>query len=180
MSTLDQYLTTPPTQVRLPSMDGRVALVPWADMLNHSCEVCSQISLFLRHLSFKICAGRNIFDFELSQNNLYVMQVETFLDYDKSSQGVVFTTDQQYQPGEQVKNIQISQIIIFSCHFRKRDSFPLSQVYYILPRLVLITSLCRYNILQSIYSDTVGQNVNSFGKLVASINAGFYIIWQEI
>ena len=26
-------------QVRLPSMDGRVALVPWADMLNHSCEV---------------------------------------------------------------------------------------------------------------------------------------------
>lgn len=52
--------------VRLPSMDGRVALVPWADMLNHSCEV------------------------------------ETFLDYDKSSQGVVFTTDQQYQPGEQV------------------------------------------------------------------------------
>ncbi|WOH03103.1 hypothetical protein DCAR_0522495 [Daucus carota subsp. sativus] len=52
--------------VRLPSMDGRVALVPWADMLNHSCEV------------------------------------ETFLDYDRSSQGVVFTTDRPYQPGEQV------------------------------------------------------------------------------
>ncbi|XP_043710422.1 ribulose-1,5 bisphosphate carboxylase/oxygenase large subunit N-methyltransferase, chloroplastic [Telopea speciosissima] len=52
--------------VRLPSMDGRVALVPWADMLNHSCEV------------------------------------ETFLDYDKSSQGIVFTTDRSYQPGEQV------------------------------------------------------------------------------
>ncbi|KAF2292464.1 hypothetical protein GH714_023100 [Hevea brasiliensis] len=52
--------------VRLPSMDGRVALVPWADMLNHNCEV------------------------------------ETFLDYDKSSKGVVFTTDQQYEPGEQV------------------------------------------------------------------------------
>ncbi|CAK9151854.1 unnamed protein product [Ilex paraguariensis] len=52
--------------VRLPSMDGRVALVPWANMLNHSCEV------------------------------------ETFLDYDKSSQGVVFTTDRPYQPGEQV------------------------------------------------------------------------------
>ncbi|GMP53219.1 hypothetical protein CsSME_00018753 [Camellia sinensis var. sinensis] len=52
--------------VRLPSMEGRVALVPWADMLNHSCEV------------------------------------ETFLDYDKSSQGVVFTTDRPYQPGEQV------------------------------------------------------------------------------
>ncbi|GFQ03013.1 ribulose-1 5 bisphosphate carboxylase/oxygenase large subunit n-methyltransferase chloroplastic [Phtheirospermum japonicum] len=51
--------------VRLPSMDGKVALVPWADMLNHSCEV------------------------------------ETFLDYDKSSQGVVFTTDRAYQPGEQ-------------------------------------------------------------------------------
>ncbi|KAG6417036.1 hypothetical protein SASPL_124477 [Salvia splendens] len=52
--------------VRLPSMDGRVALVPWADMLNHSCEV------------------------------------DTFLDYDRSSQGVVFTTDRAYQPGEQV------------------------------------------------------------------------------
>uniref|UniRef100_A0A7N0TEA0 SET domain-containing protein n=1 Tax=Kalanchoe fedtschenkoi TaxID=63787 RepID=A0A7N0TEA0_KALFE len=52
--------------VRLPSMNDKVALVPWADMLNHSCEV------------------------------------QTFLDYDKSSQGVVFTTDRQYQPGEQV------------------------------------------------------------------------------
>ncbi|XP_042478929.1 ribulose-1,5 bisphosphate carboxylase/oxygenase large subunit N-methyltransferase, chloroplastic isoform X2 [Macadamia integrifolia] len=52
--------------VRLPSMDGRVALVPWADMLNHSCEV------------------------------------ETFLDYDKSSQGIVFMTDRSYQPSEQV------------------------------------------------------------------------------
>ncbi|CAL5393662.1 unnamed protein product [Camellia sinensis] len=51
-----------PEEVRLPSMEGRVALVPWADMLNHSCEV------------------------------------ETFLDYDKSSQGVVFTTDRPYQP----------------------------------------------------------------------------------
>ncbi|XVE72577.1 hypothetical protein DITRI_Ditri11bG0049400 [Diplodiscus trichospermus] len=55
-----------PEEVRLPSMDGKVALVPWADMLNHSCEV------------------------------------ETFLDYDKSSKGVVFTTDRAYQPGEQV------------------------------------------------------------------------------
>lgn len=52
--------------VRLPSMDGKVALVPWADMLNHSCEV------------------------------------ETYLDYDKSSEGIVFTTDRSYQPGEQV------------------------------------------------------------------------------
>lgn len=52
--------------VRLPSMDGKVALVPWADMLNHGCEV------------------------------------ETFLDYDKSSKAIVFTTDRQYQPGEQV------------------------------------------------------------------------------
>ncbi|KAF6153813.1 hypothetical protein GIB67_001046 [Kingdonia uniflora] len=52
--------------VRLPSLNERVALVPWADMLNHSCEV------------------------------------ETFLDYDKSSQAVVFTTDRPYQPGEQV------------------------------------------------------------------------------
>ncbi|KAK6238706.1 hypothetical protein QUC31_004175 [Theobroma cacao] len=53
-------------KVRLPSMDEKVALVPWADMLNHSCEV------------------------------------ETFLDYDRSSHGVVFTTDRAYQPGEQV------------------------------------------------------------------------------
>ncbi|KAJ6848106.1 ribulose-1,5 bisphosphate carboxylase/oxygenase large subunit N-methyltransferase, chloroplastic [Iris pallida] len=52
--------------VRLPSMGGKVALVPWADMLNHSSEV------------------------------------ETFLDYDKSTKGVVFTTDRPYQPGEQV------------------------------------------------------------------------------
>ncbi|CAA7407149.1 unnamed protein product [Spirodela intermedia] len=52
--------------VRLPSMDGKLALVPWADMLNHSSEV------------------------------------EAFLDYDKSSQGIVFTTDRAYQPGEQV------------------------------------------------------------------------------
>ncbi|KAK7393766.1 hypothetical protein VNO78_22330 [Psophocarpus tetragonolobus] len=52
--------------VRLPSMDGHVALVPWADMLNHSCDV------------------------------------ETFLDYDKTSKGIVFTTDRPYQPGEQV------------------------------------------------------------------------------
>ncbi|KAK9133996.1 hypothetical protein Scep_013527 [Stephania cephalantha] len=52
--------------VRLPSMDGKVALVPWADMLNHSCEV------------------------------------DTCLDYDKSSKGIVFTTDRPYQPGEQV------------------------------------------------------------------------------
>ncbi|XP_057431871.1 ribulose-1,5 bisphosphate carboxylase/oxygenase large subunit N-methyltransferase, chloroplastic [Lotus japonicus] len=52
--------------VRLPSMDGKVALVPWADMLNHSCDV------------------------------------ETFLDYDKQSKGIVFTTDRPYQPGEQV------------------------------------------------------------------------------
>ncbi|MCL7047201.1 hypothetical protein MKW94_000974 [Papaver nudicaule] len=52
--------------VRLPSLDGRNALVPWADMLNHSCDV------------------------------------ETFLDYDKSTKGIVFTTDRSYQPGEQV------------------------------------------------------------------------------
>lgn len=52
--------------VRLPSMDGKNALVPWADMMNHSCEV------------------------------------ETFLDYDKSSKGIVFPTDRPYQPGEQV------------------------------------------------------------------------------
>ena len=36
----DLYFIILKLQVRLPSMDGRVALVPWADMLNHSCEVC--------------------------------------------------------------------------------------------------------------------------------------------
>ncbi|CAI8606491.1 unnamed protein product [Vicia faba] len=52
--------------VRLPSMNGKVALVPWSDMLNHNCEV------------------------------------ETFLDYDRSSKGIVFTTGRPYLPGEQV------------------------------------------------------------------------------
>ncbi|KAG9448581.1 hypothetical protein H6P81_008546 [Aristolochia fimbriata] len=52
--------------VRLPSMGEKVALVPWADMLNHNSEV------------------------------------ETFLDYDKASEGIVFTTDKSYQPGDQV------------------------------------------------------------------------------
>ncbi|GJZ88471.1 heat shock protein 70 family protein [Tanacetum coccineum] len=47
-------------KVRPPSLDGRVALVPWADMLNRSCDV------------------------------------ETFLDCDKSTKGVVFTTDRPY------------------------------------------------------------------------------------
>ncbi|MBA0708688.1 hypothetical protein Golax_023784 [Gossypium laxum] len=55
-----------PKEIYLSSMDGKVALVPWADMLNHSCEV------------------------------------ETYLNYDKSSQAVVFTTDRAYQSGEQV------------------------------------------------------------------------------
>ncbi|AQK54829.1 Rubisco methyltransferase family protein [Zea mays] len=62
--------------VRLPSMDGRVALVPWADMLNHSPEV------------------------------------ETFLDFDKSSRGIVFTTDRSYQPGEQV-TISFIPLVLF-------------------------------------------------------------------
>ncbi|RVX08151.1 hypothetical protein CK203_017758 [Vitis vinifera] len=34
--------------------------------------------------------------------HLFPEEVETFLDYDKSSQGVVFTTDRTYQPSEQV------------------------------------------------------------------------------
>jgi hypothetical protein len=36
------------------------------------------------------------------RNLLIFFQVETFLDFDKSSQGIVFTTDRAYQPGEQV------------------------------------------------------------------------------
>lgn len=49
-------------QVRLPSMDGRVALVPWADMLNHSCEVHRLLS-FVLHLSFKIASVMNVLSF---------------------------------------------------------------------------------------------------------------------
>lgn len=36
-------------QVRLPSMNDKVALVPWADMLNHSCEVESFFSYLRCH-----------------------------------------------------------------------------------------------------------------------------------
>lgn len=43
------WIFTVATQVRLPSMDGKVALVPWADMLNHSSEVSSYI--FLKKLT---------------------------------------------------------------------------------------------------------------------------------
>jgi hypothetical protein len=39
MCTLDWAIL----QVRLESMDGRVALVPWADMLNHSPEVLHSV-----------------------------------------------------------------------------------------------------------------------------------------
>lgn len=43
-------------QVRLPSMEGRVALVPWADMLNHSPEVTSPYySLYILHWSLRGC-----------------------------------------------------------------------------------------------------------------------------
>jgi hypothetical protein len=38
--------------------------------------------------------------------------VETFLDYDKSSKGVVFTTDRPYQPGEQVNEIFVVKLVI--------------------------------------------------------------------
>lgn len=72
--------------VRLPSMDGRFALVPWADMLNHNCEV------------------------------------ETYLDYDKSSKGVVFTADRPYQPGLHIVWEQIKRraaAIIWVCSQRR-------------------------------------------------------------
>ncbi|XP_017979914.1 PREDICTED: uncharacterized protein LOC108662822 isoform X3 [Theobroma cacao] len=35
-------------KVRLPSMDEKVALVPWADMLNHSCEIITWGCLYNR------------------------------------------------------------------------------------------------------------------------------------
>ncbi|KAK7818765.1 ribulose-1 [Quercus suber] len=44
----------------------------------------------------------NIETFKWSFGILFSRLVETFLDYDKSSKGVVFTTDRPYQPGEQV------------------------------------------------------------------------------
>lgn len=41
-------------QVRLPSMDGKVALVPWADMLNHSSEVpCYFLYFYFENLQAK-------------------------------------------------------------------------------------------------------------------------------
>ncbi|KAH7331564.1 hypothetical protein KP509_20G040500 [Ceratopteris richardii] len=52
--------------VRLQSLNEQVALVPWADMLNHSSEV-------------KAC-----------------------LDYEEKSNTIILTTDQAYQPSEQV------------------------------------------------------------------------------
>lgn len=43
------------TQVRLPSLDGRVALVPWADMLNHSCEVCERpVSSYMHNIKINL------------------------------------------------------------------------------------------------------------------------------
>ncbi|CAA6670101.1 unnamed protein product [Spirodela intermedia] len=62
--------------VRLPSMDGKLALVPG--------QTCLITALRYACLSYF---------------------VEAFLDYDKSSQGIVFTTDRAYQPGEQVIRI---------------------------------------------------------------------------
>ncbi|XLR27330.1 hypothetical protein S83_055230, partial [Arachis hypogaea] len=32
----------------------------------------------------------------------FLIEVDTFLDYDNLSKGIVFTTDRPYQPGEQV------------------------------------------------------------------------------
>ncbi|GLJ18380.1 hypothetical protein SUGI_0325470, partial [Cryptomeria japonica] len=52
--------------VRLPSMNNQIALIPWADMLNHSSEV------------------------------------DTYLDFDVLSKGIVFAADKAYQPREQV------------------------------------------------------------------------------
>lgn len=49
---------------------------------------------------FKILVGTFILRF-----SIVLLQVTTFLDYDKSSEGIVFTTDRPYQPGEQVNNI---------------------------------------------------------------------------
>lgn len=37
--------------------------------------------------------------------NCFFFQVEAFLDFDKASKGIVFTTDRSYEPGEQVKNL---------------------------------------------------------------------------
>lgn len=47
---------------------------------------------------------------------VWLVQVETFLDFDKSSQGVVFTTDRPYQPGEQVNTESFSPLKIVRNH----------------------------------------------------------------
>lgn len=81
-----------------------MALVPWADMLNHSCEVRTKHAFTGDGCSFTLliyyCSLFQLY--EASCILACVMQVETFLDYDKTSRGVVFTTDRSYQPGEQV------------------------------------------------------------------------------
>lgn len=48
-----------------------------------------------------------------SESFICFVKVETFLDYDKSSQGVVFTTDRAYEPGEQVHKLQDADKLTF-------------------------------------------------------------------
>lgn len=47
-------------------------------------------------------------------------QVETFLDFDKSSQGIVFTTDRSYQPGEQV-TLSFIPLALFSVIYQSNE-----------------------------------------------------------
>lgn len=107
-------------QVRLPSMDGRVALVPWADMLNHSCDVCWTLHFQIPYPLKIFCASQMCLKAEIES---LTSQVETFLDYDKSSQGVVFTTDRSYEPGEQVSIFNFSpDLQVPEANFKISDS----------------------------------------------------------
>ncbi|MCD9640776.1 hypothetical protein HAX54_026305 [Datura stramonium] len=54
----------------------------------------------IQHRDFQLVIWNSLLTF--GQVTLYGWKVETFLDYDKSSQGIVFTTDRAYLPGEQV------------------------------------------------------------------------------
>ena len=55
---------------------------------------------------------------------IWLVKVETFLDYDKSSQGVVFTTDRPYEPGEQVNTIRAFYVFFTWVQQRNLEAIP--------------------------------------------------------
>jgi hypothetical protein len=86
--------------VRLKSLNQKVALVPWGDMLNHSSQVAFLLNIIFM-LEVIICQEESpslIFLLDL----LISFQVEAYLDYEEISDTVILTTDRAYEPSEQV------------------------------------------------------------------------------